>query len=263
MTEFCYTETPGGLFVDGNSKISGWRPRPNAFSLPAPETCPGSTPTCRRDCYAHSAQSSLPEVLREGYARNRQMIERYHARSLLDDSHNRRRTLSIYDASAASAFGAWIRAHCQDIGFRWHVSGDVFAEWYAWWIVEVAETSQPVRHWIYTRSLDWVHILAGFAPNLTVLVSADKDNLYEAYPIARKHGLKLAYLWKGEPFVDLREVALRRGDIILPGYGQRRRNGAVLPPPPYRAMICGADYFGQSKRLRCGVCTKCGNPRHK
>jgi hypothetical protein len=235
MTEFCYTETPDGLFVDGNSKISGWRPRPNSFSLPAPETCPGSTPTCRRDCYAHSTKSKIPAILREGYTRNLARLPNAHP----------------------AAFGAWIREHCQDIGFRWHVSGDVFAEWYAWWIIEVAALSQPVRHWIYTRSLDWVHILAGFTPNLKVLVSADKDNYREARAVADKHRLQLTYLWKGEPLPELPPRS-----IVFPGYGQRRRDGAVLPPPPYRSMICGADYFSQSDRLRCGVCTKCGNPRH-
>lgn len=51
--------------IEGNSKISGPDCEPNAFSLPAPSTCIGSTALCRRLCYASSTESDIPSELRE------------------------------------------------------------------------------------------------------------------------------------------------------------------------------------------------------
>jgi hypothetical protein len=43
---------PGGLhlWLDGNQKISGWEPRPNAFSLVEIADCPFHTPSCGKAC---------------------------------------------------------------------------------------------------------------------------------------------------------------------------------------------------------------------
>jgi hypothetical protein len=239
--------TPGlTLWLDGNSKISGWYPKPNALSLPAPATCLGSTATCRAACYASSAATSIPDDLARKYAHNKRTIDRLLA------APDSRMCLE-----AAGQLGDWINQHCRDIGFRWHVSGDVFSADYAWWITEVCYESRDVQHWIYTRSLHLVPTLLD-APNLAVNISADKDNLGMARAVALDTAAHLTYLWTGEPLPELPP-----GTVLFPSYGQRARDGAPLPPPPHRAMICPGDYFGQSERMRCGVCVKCGNPKHE
>lgn len=243
------------LVIDGNGKIGGWdNPVPNAFSLPAPVTCPGSTPTCRASCYASTARTLIPAELRERYERNEAAI-----RTILEQP----------DAGylAAVQLARWIAEHCQGVGFRWHVSGDVFSDQYAWWVVTVALTSPEIQHWIYTRSLRSIPVLVR-ARNLTVNVSADRDNFEEARAEAKIWGLRLCYLAAGAGIVP--PERLRAGDVIFPDYalrGRDRDDPTTAPwwgllDPAQRRMVCPADFFGQSSRYRCGVCTKCGNPRH-
>ena len=43
---------------DGNSKMTF-----PTWSLPSKKTCPGSTATCRKQCYAHAAEVQYPRVL--------------------------------------------------------------------------------------------------------------------------------------------------------------------------------------------------------
>jgi len=255
-TKFCSTEVPlpsigRTLFIDGNTKISGWpEPKPNALSLPAPLTCPGSTPACRAACYA-GEMGSIPPELRNRFAHNLKTIE-----TLLNCSYSGDKTWTSVD------FGSWIVGNCADVGFRWHVSGDVFSAQYAHWIVTVCLYSPSVQHWVYTRTLDALGPLLA-ATNLAVNLSADRDNLPAVrdtlaalrLPIQRR--VRITYLWSGEPL-----PTLPQGSVIFPDYQQRHWRRAALPPPPHGVMICGADYFGQSAKLRCGVCTKCGNPRH-
>jgi hypothetical protein len=230
------------LHLDGNSKISGNPPVPNALSLPAPLTCPGSTPTCRAACYASSAATSIPKDLAERYTDNLVAVQWALAHAI---------------GVTARHLGDWIRHHCQQVGFRWHVSGDVFSADYAHWIALVCSWSPGVQHWIYTRSFQLAPLLRG-VENLAVNLSADADNLAAARDCAASTGFRLTYLWRGEPL-----PTLPRGTVVFPGYGQRKRDGAPLPLAPHRAMICPGDYYSQRAGLVCGAsCTKCGNPEH-
>lgn len=247
MTKFC-TETIAveglPLTIDGNTKIGGWPdPIPNALSLPAPACCPGSTEVCRSTCYASWQGSKLPQALRDRYEANEATI---------------REILAQPDAgyTAAMQLARWIAAHCRDVGFRWHVSGDVFSDQYAWWIVAVCLGSPEVLHWIYTRTMQAVPILC-HAHNLASNVSADRANYRRALEVAQCYDCRLTYLWQGE---DLPE--LPSGSVVFPDYPQRRASGRVDLPRGIKPMLCPADYFGQSERQRCGVCTQCGNPKH-
>lgn len=235
------------LWIDGNTKVSGPQIQPNALSLPAPLTCPGSTPTCRAQCYAHSANSKMPLLMRDRFSENYTTI----MLALEAEPHD-----------TACTLAGWIETHCQDVGFRWHVSGDVFSREYAAWIARVCRFSPSVRHWIYTRSFEHVEPLLG-ARNLSVNLSADKDNLINAFKCrAETAAPGFTYLWTGEPLdFGIRQSLLSVNPVIFPGYGLRKRDGAPLPEPPHRRMICGADFFGQSEKRRCGVCVKCGNPK--
>jgi hypothetical protein len=249
MTKFC-NETvhipaiDADLVIDGNTKIGGWpEPKPNALSLPAPSTCPGSTEACRASCYASWEGTKIPPELRARYEANERAI---------------RAALAMPDAGFAAGMqlARWIAKNCQDVGFRWHVSGDVFSDQYAWWIVAVVTASPEVDHWIYTRTLRAISTLT-LAPNLVVNISADRKNLHGARWKASAYGCRLCYLWQGEAIPELPD-----GSVIFPDYPQR---GSLpqLVPPRVRRMFCPADIFGQGEHRRCGVCTKCGNPRHR
>ena len=228
------------LIVDGNSKISGWDPRPNAFSLPAPATCPGSTVACRSTCYASSDGSKLPEQLRDRYDANLETLKAI----FLEPNAG-------YDQ--AVQFGRWIAEHCQDTGFRWHVSGDVFSDQHAWWIVVAVLVSPEVQHWIYTRTLRVVPILSQASPGLALSVSADRDNFRQAAAVAREYHARLTYLWSGEEIPELPSKT-----VIFPDYSARAQQ-----PPPRDPRLCKADLYGHAETRRCGVCTRCGNPRHR
>lgn len=245
------------FFLDGNSKITGdngsfAKPTPNAFSLPAAAVegaysghCPGSTPTCRASCYVRGLAKTAPDI-----------YERYEANAIALKYVLRGGRTALH---AAIVLAAWIRDNAAG-GFRWHVSGDVWDQTHAQWITDVCRLSKPVRHWIYTRTLEAVPILTE-ASNLAVNVSADADNFPEARAVAREYGARLCYMASA----DGRVPPLPDGSVIFPDYALRGRpfEAPLLAPwwlqrtARERALVCPADYFGQSEQHRCGPCRKC------
>lgn len=281
MTAFVHTRVPlaGGLFaiIDGNSKITSangtyYKPAPNAFSLPAASVdglahCPGSTPTCRASCYVRGLAKHAPNVY-AAYQSNAALLDAVLANT--DDG--------LWLASAR-ALGAWIAANCAG-GFRWHVSGDVRGGDHAAWISRVCFESPNVRHWIYTRTLSAVPALM-LARNLTVNVSADRDNYADARDCAIQNGARLAYMATADEFKDVERLGPGAigipGDllrmphdsvVVFPDYPLRGRDLAEPTAAPYwqnaphrlRVMTCPADFFGQSEAHRCGPCDKCIKP---
>ena len=260
---------PGGyhLWVDGNQKISGWDPRPNAFSLPEIASCPWRTPSCEKACYVHGLRKHRPDI-----------AELY--------EHNSRTVREIIDSHAgnqvwSSHFGQWIAENCSQTGFRWHVSGDVFSDAYASWIRDVVVKSVSAatvaglpepRHWIYTRSFPYVGTLVRARPYLIVNLSADRDNYWLARRTADEHGLRVCYLTSDGTVPD----DLREGDVVFPDYGLRERDLAPATArgestwyqglaPVARAGLCPVDFHGKSERRRCsppggGGCSKCTVP---
>jgi hypothetical protein len=262
-TQFIHAkiDLPGGhhFTIDGNSKITRENgtfeaPAPNAFSLPAASVsrhngayCPGSTAVCRASCYVKGLARAEPDVY-EAYAHNALALRV----ALIDRRH-----------VAAHALAEWIRAHVTS--FRWHVSGDVWSERHAEWIVRVAALAPDVPMWIYTRTLHAVGALMR-ADNLAVNVSADRDNLILATATARTYGARLCYIATDDGALP---GALLSGDVIFPEYALRGRD---LEEPTralwwlgltheQRAMVCPADFFGQSESARCGPCNKCLLPK--
>jgi hypothetical protein len=238
------------LYVDGNSKITVGNgtyenPTPNALSLPHISTCPGATKECIASCYIYGLQKNASEVYAK-YCQNERVIHKVLARP--EEYLN-----IVYN------FSNWISENCKD-GFRWHVSGDVMNADHAHWIANVAGHSPNVRHWIYTRSLWLVDILAR-PVNLVVNVSADVENYINAREAALTHGVRLCYLTRDGSFPD----DLPEGSVIFPDYDLRGRD---LTKPTdhlwwqglsqeHKKMVCPADFFGQSEQHRCGPCTKC------
>ena len=254
-TEFVYEtlESHGfTLTFDGNSKVTAGNgdfdhPRANALSTVQALDCPFRTPTCDSSCYVHNLEKFQPEI-HDFYKRNSAELHR-----LMEDIH-------CFDLAAVVA--NWITLHSPG-GFRWHVSGDIFSMEYAQWIAEVAFLSPDVQHWIYTRSFPFLEPLLDIE-NLTVNLSADKDNYWLARRYADKNGLRVCYLTvEGEVPDDLKE-----GDVIFPDYALR---GVGQKPFEFRndsewwqglegrnkKMVCPVDAYGKSEKVRCGPCRKC------
>lgn len=238
------------LWLDGNSKVTVGngtfeKPVPNSFSLVQVKDCPFATPICKSVCYVHNLEKAEAEI-HEKYQSNSIVI-----RQILADLN--------YQATTVYALAYWIRKHCPK-GFRWHISGDIFSMEYSWFISQVTKLAQPVPCWIYTRSFPFLEPLQDIE-NLTVNLSADKDNWHETKQAYQKFGFRICYLTvQGEVPLDL-----PKGSVIFPSHELRGRN---LPDPkqaPWwltltpgqRRMVCPPDFFGQSESLRCGPCKKC------
>jgi len=248
---------PYVFYFDGNSKITAGNgdfanPQPNAFSLVQIIDCPWSTPTCQEACYVHNLEE-FQKAVHDQYKVNSKNMRHLLSRDG-DDWGDYWKTVD--------AFAGWISENAKG-GFRWHVSGDIFSYEYAGFIADVCKNSPDVEHWIYTRSF---HLLAPILciDNLTVNLSADKNNYWLARIHADKYDLRVCYLTiDGEVPDDLRE-----GDVIFPDYALR---GVGQKPFEFRndsewwkglsgaqkKMVCPVDQYGKSEKVRCGPCKRC------
>ncbi len=250
VTAFCRAKIigPAGfLWIDGNGKITASNgslddPKPNAFSLVEIEDCPGSTSVCREACYVHGIKKYAPET---------------HALYF----HNSRKIREILSGDRVDAwstiFAGYIAEHCAG-GFRWHVSGDIFSAAYAEWIAEVCRKSAKVRHWIYTRSFEYVGALHGVR-NLTVNLSCDSENYALAQAAHRRFPrTRLCFLTQdGALPRDLDD-----GSVIFPDYALRGGNEAGQKwfealTPQYKSFVCPVDFHGKAENRRCGPCDRC------
>jgi hypothetical protein len=242
--------------MDGNGKITAGNgtlaePRPNAFSLLQISDCPQHTPTCSKACYVHNLETAQPD-LHALYAHNSTTI---------------REILSSLDLPEwAVAMAKWISENAS-AGFRWHVSGDVFSQDYAWFIADVAALSPTVRHWIYTRSFDLAEPLVAVSTqhggNLSLNLSCDQDNIDAARAFRDRWGAgRLCYLVVGE---DEAIPELDSDEVIFPDYGLRPRAFATLAEAPFwqkltphqRGLVCPVDAHNKSETRRCGPCDRC------
>lgn len=273
-TSFCSArlDGPGGLhlFLDGNGKITAENgtlaePRPNAFSLAASsganasmEHCPGSTPTCRAACYVDGLAKAQPDLyaMYEHNSKEMQFV-------LLNGDLANEWVIVLAD---------WIKANAAG-GFRWHVSGDVFSLQYAQWIADVVRESAPVRHWIYTRSFQFLEPLVEVSTlrggNLALNLSVDKDNFAEGAlrsfesASATNDVLRLCYLVTSETEIL---PAFAPGDVIFPDYPLRLGAKTFEESswwqkllPEQRGLVCPVDARGKAETRRCGLgANQCG-----
>lgn len=283
-TSFCSArlDGPGGLhlFFDGNGKITAengtlLEPRPNAFSLPAASVrdadggswgghCPGSTNACRASCYVDGLAKAQPELYAT-YESNAINI-----RAILDGTCGDGYPELADDWVLHVA--DWIKANAAG-GFRWHVSGDVFSLEYARWIADVVRESAPVRHWIYTRSFDFLEPLVEVSTfrdgNLALNLSIDRDNWPQGTAAAALHGVgtgvgpRLCYLVTS---ADEEIPALLDGDVIFPDYPLRLKAKTFEESswwqtllPEQRGLVCPVDARGKAENRRCGLgANQCG-----
>lgn len=250
-TKFCRAKIdgPGGfLWLDGNGKITAANgtlndPRPNAFSLVEIEDCPGSTSVCRESCYVHGIRKHSPET--HGlYSHNSSLIREIVASGDRADAWS-------------GIIADYISENCRG-GFRWHVSGDIFSAAYARWIAGVCRKSVVVRHWIYTRSFQYVDEIYGIR-NLTVNLSCDAENYLQAKAVHSEFPeTRLCFLTSdGSLPADLDD-----GSVIFPDYQLRGGNEAGRTwfeelTPQYKSFVCPVDFHGKSENRRCGPCDRC------
>lgn len=237
------------VWFDGNSKVTlnngtFEEPAANAFSLVQVTDCPGATPACINICYVHKLEAN-EQAVHDKYRINSAAI-----RLILSNL--------AYIEIATDAFAGYINNYCKD-GFRWHISGDIFSFLYALFIQRICLMTPRVRHWIYTRSFNYIYPLYR-VPNLVLNLSADKDNIDEALCLGKIYRLRVCYL-----SIDGEVPGLPKGSVIFPNHKLRGRD---LPKPTdalwwqsltleQRQTVCPPDFFGQSDRIRCGPCKKC------
>lgn len=243
----------------------------NAWPLPSGPiehggSCPGATSACR-DCYAAGLEAAYT-AFRRGCSDNLAALQHLYGcggvalvgRVLADVVRHSER--------AQRARGVVRPA------FRWHSSGDVFADWYARAIVRAVDQTPDVEHWVYTRTLSAVGILKR-ARGLSVYVSADFDNVERAARAAARHGVPVAMLandsqhavalW-GRAVAAAPGVADRGGAVVCPAAGKWARDGRdvgghVVGADGRRASVSrGAPGVGAC--IACRVCLPSGSGRH-
>jgi hypothetical protein len=276
VTAFCSAKVEGPwyteedptdfLWIDGNGKITVGNgtldaPKPNALSLVQIADCPSSTPTCRKGCYVHNLEKHAPDT-HALYKHNSQHV-RFIVGAEVDQKAPPSKTLDSYARQWAVILGKWIAKNAP-AGFRWHVSGDVISEAHARWISAVCAAAPKVPFWIYTRSFWALPNL--YAANLTVNLSADRDNWREAVEAAEEYpDTRLCFMTTDGEIPE--GLDLRHGDVIFPDYNLRDgtpegRAWFEALPAADKQRTCPVDYAGKSEERRCGPCPRCLKPRN-
>lgn len=154
----------------------------NSFGLPSGKafSCPGQTAFCERICYAGKLEkiySGVRNILTHNWdllkdATLDTMVSLLGA--MLDEFSNETHALIAKGKDAS-------------FDFRIHWDGDFFSRDYAEAWAIVIRNRPEIRFWVYTRSfyapVNVIDILAGI-DNLTVYLSADKDNIVIANEVA-------------------------------------------------------------------------------
>ena len=143
-----------------------------SFSLPAKKTCPGSTPLCRKHCYAKNNA--------ERYDRTAACYKRNHAAVKLD---NFAENMIHHIHSLNTRF------------FRIHVSGDFYSQEYLdqWKIMSAA--FPYIQFLAFTKSFDLDYTSA--PDNLNIIWSVFPDTDFDKIPAGPR-----AYTDFSETFVD-------------------------------------------------------------
>lgn len=262
------------LHLDGNGKITASQgsltdPVANAFSLPQVVTCPYRTPTCEAACYVHNLETHqgwLHDLYKENLASLRTVLG-----WMYNDKGAYEQVVSLLANAAAK--------HRE---FRWHVSGDLMDRDHARFVAAIVKRTHTIgnrndfvtKHWIYTRSFPLVESflddLSFARDDISVNLSADKDNYWLARRTADQTGLRVCYLTTDALDANLED--LRDDDVIFPDYPLRGvdENGKQQPHSwregsmlwqfldgDHRRMVCPVDAYGKSDNNRCGPCDKC------
>jgi hypothetical protein len=195
--------------------------------------CPGSTPLCRRACYARQLERFRPKV-RQAYARNLRL--------------SRRRDF-------ARRMTWFIRAHFVRV-VRVHVGGDFYSARYARKWLKVMRRLRKVRFYFYTRSWRvpeiWPVLEAMAAlPNCFAWFSCDTQTGLPGPLPAR---VRVAWLQTNQGDVSPGPV-----DLIFRNHPLRRRPPAMVLPMAGR--VCPEqDGVRRAVKPTCERCQSCFRP---
>lgn len=222
------------LLVRGNSKLSK---AIYSFDIPARKTCPGSTPTCRKICYAASGRFRTHKVQR-----------RLHA---------------AWDASKKAAFPDVIEALIASEGvtvLRVHSSGDLYSVDYARKWLKVMRNRPGTVFYLYTRS--WRKsafrpVLKAMArlPNVRLWFSCDRDTGVPGRARVPE-GVRLCYLATTE------DDTPARADLVFRSHALRKTPAARVPDAAGKpVLVCPTETgLPGAKAVTCGTCGLCWRP---
>jgi len=211
-------QTP--LLMQGNGKLGS---AIHVWSLPAIESCPGSTKTCRDACYARRHRFRFASVRRR-----------------LQWNWRQCRRADFVDRMVSEIRSQGV------LVLRLHVSGDFWSAAYVEQWFEIMRRAPRARCFGYTRS--WR--VAGVAAALEKLAALSCMRLW--YSIDDETGVpdyvppnvRLAYLQvRNEPIPSRADLAFRV---------QQLRKLPSLP------VVCPSETTaGHSPRITCGSCARC------
>ena len=216
-------EIASGLLTVGNKKLGQ---SIHVWSLPALETCPGSTSFCRSACYANSGRYRFKSV-RERLAWNLEQAQH--------------QDFPWRMAKEIRRVGA--------IVVRVHVSGDFFDDEYAEkWLWIMRKSPRPRFYW-YSRS--WRckairPILEKMAQLKCCKAWYSLDSEADQ-PDAVPPGIRLAYLQTQEA-EEVKEV---KADLVFRVRKLRSASRFGLP------MVCPSEIVGSPDDTNCGNCQFC------
>lgn len=218
-----------------------------AGTLGHPSKMPGfSYGISAKKCITGSKLRSVPGSVCSGcYA----MTDWYHSWRPLLQGHARRWE-GIHHPRWVDAMVRMISSACvgENRWFRWHDSGDIQGAWHFRRIVEVAERTPEITHWIPTREYAIVaqvireRLASGKAmpPNLTIRLSAHMIDQEPVIP------LELQDVLGQLPVSTVSTVSLiRSGFQVVEGKG---------------SVECRAV---EARDNKCGSCRACWDPRVK
>lgn len=211
----------------------------NSFGLPSGKSfsCPGQTNFCERICYAGKLEKIYSGV---------RGILMHNWDLLSGASQDEMETLifrMIWDFENETAL-ARKRGKPATMDFRIHWDGDFFSRDYAQAWANVIRAFPDIHFWVYTRSfyapVNVIDIIAGI-DNLTVYLSADKDNIEIANDVARDFpGVFIATV--ADTFAMARETIIDNSRKSYPC----PENGKRIPLISAKGSAC----------ISCGVCPK-------
>jgi len=152
------------LLSRGNKKL----PKTTAiFNLPSVETCPGSTESCRKLCYAKQAEAMYPTVLP---ARNRNLLASKEA---------------YFVYKIAEELTPLVKRQKIDT-VRIHESGDFYSQAYVNKWLTIARIFPTIQFYAHTRSYMFDYSKA--PKNIRFIASLDHDSLPAQYDLAKTVG---------------------------------------------------------------------------
>lgn len=216
-----FTEANGGMW---------YAVMPNSFGLPSGISCPGKTPFCK-GCYGTNLENMRPWV--------KSLLE--HNWNLLENATFTEMVALLTDMlrryhETANHFQLERKRRL----FRIHWDGDFFSEDYALAWATALSMWSSFRTWAYTRSFEYVPILATI-PHLQLYLSVDKWNFYDAVPLLEKYP-RLMVAGCGETYAEARMIVEELGRATPP------------MPCPENKGIMPITSGGEGACITCRLC---------